>query len=219
MGSLVLASGLSVFLCPAVDDSADAGVLWHSDPWDPGLCDWPHVGRRHTNSLCVRGAEQGPRSLSSQPIEPSLRIYERRAKHFEERRPCLQPGHGPRGARGEWGAGGREHARGARRPRDGWPKKRMQETPGSKVFLGTEKKAEKGVLFLTGVCTCTMPARFPEMGRGGPSQPQNGRVKVTSRSSVSPPTPPRTHQQLNNIVTKPEMAILQISLLLGGSWL
>ncbi|KAK7809130.1 hypothetical protein U0070_006144, partial [Myodes glareolus] len=43
------------------------------------------------------------------PMEPSLRIYERRAKHFEERRPCLQPGHGPRGARGEVGRGG--HAR------------------------------------------------------------------------------------------------------------
>lgn len=84
------------------------------------------------------GAEQGPRFLSSQPMEPSLRIYERRAKHFEERRPCLQPGHGPRGARGEVGRGG--HAREPGAPgMDG--ERKECEKPGVKSLSGNREES------------------------------------------------------------------------------
>lgn len=148
---------ISAFLCPAIDDPADTGL---SGTWSLGTrgAQASVIGLTWVDSTQTHFVSGEPSSLPppppgslfpySQSSRGSLRIYERRAKHFEERRPCLQPGHGPRGARGEVGRGG--HARGAGAPGMGGERKECKK-PGSKVFLGTEKKAEKGACFSTGV--------------------------------------------------------------------
>lgn len=159
------------------------------------------------------GAEQGPRFLSSQPMELSLRIYERRAKHFEERRPCLQPGHGPPCA---WGGGKGWARERARRPRDGWREERMQETRGQKSFWEQRRKLRRRSCFSQVCVHAQCLPHFPEVSRRGPSQPQKEREKTPLEAVSVLPLP--QHQQLNNI-TEREMAALRIWLLLGRSQL
>lgn len=62
---------------------------------------------------------------------------------------------------GRWGGVG---TRESPAPQGWMAKGKNARNPGSKVFLGTEKKAEKEVLLLTGVRTCTMSPPLPRMG-------------------------------------------------------
>lgn len=51
-------------------------------------------------------SQRGPSSFRWQPIRPGLRIYETKANHFEERRPCLPPRHRSVVRVGRWGGVG-----------------------------------------------------------------------------------------------------------------
>lgn len=99
----------------------------------------------------------------SQPIRPGLRIYEMKGNHFEERRPCLRPGHCSVVRMGRWGGVGT-----ARGPATlGMDRERkVSEKPGSKVFLGRGKKTEQAALLLAGVFSPCGAMALPK-GQGG----------------------------------------------------
>ena len=121
-------------------------------------------------------SQQGPSSFWSQPIRPGLRIYEMKANHFEERRPCLPPRHCSVVRVGRWGGGGM-----ARGPAPwGWMgKEKNLRDQGQKSFWEQERKLSR------------LPSCVQVRSHNGGHGPPRGTSQPLPARPPAPTSPPR----------------------------